>query len=52
MRDRTAFDQYHFEEWRRVSIPDWKRILAESVEKKDTRRIEAAQKMLKELLED
>lgn len=40
------------EEWRRISIPDWRRILKESLEKKDTRREEYARWMLREVLLD
>ena len=39
-------------EWRRVSIPEWRRILQEGVEKVDTERKEYARWMLREILLD
>jgi hypothetical protein len=40
------------EEWRRISIPEWRRILQESVEKGDNRREAYARWMLREVLAD
>jgi hypothetical protein len=40
------------EEWVRVSIPEWHRILQESVEQGDRRRAEYARWMLREILLD
>jgi hypothetical protein len=39
-------------EWRRVSIPEWRRILKESVESGDQRREAYARWMLREILLD
>ena len=39
-------------EWRRISIPDWRRILLESMDKKDSKREEYARWMLSEILLD
>jgi hypothetical protein len=39
-------------EWRRISIPDWRRILLESINAKDIKREEYSRWMLKEVLED
>ena len=39
-------------EWRRVSIPEWRRILHESIDKKDSKREEYACWMLREILLD
>lgn len=43
---------YMHEEWRRVSIPDWRRILRESIEQGDKKREEYARWMLREILLD
>jgi hypothetical protein len=40
------------EEWQRVSIPEWQRILQESIAGGDKRREEYARWMLKEVLQD
>jgi hypothetical protein len=40
------------EEWRRTSIPDWQRILKESINSGDLNREKYARWMLKEVLED
>jgi hypothetical protein len=40
------------EEWRRISIPDWRHILIESIEINDHKREEYARWMLKEVLND
>lgn len=39
-------------EWRRVSIPEWRRILQESIEQGDAKREEYACWMLREVLLD
>ena len=39
-------------EWRRVSIPEWRRILRECIESRDGRREEYARWMLREVLLD
>jgi hypothetical protein len=39
-------------EWRRVSIPEWRRILWESIDKGGSRREEYARWMLREILLD
>jgi hypothetical protein len=40
------------EEWRRVSIPEWRRILKDSIEQGDRKREEYARWMLREVLLD
>jgi hypothetical protein len=40
------------EEWRKISIPDWRKILKESIETKDVKREEYARWMLQEMLVD
>ena len=40
------------EEWRRISIPDWRRILQESIEAEDKKREGYARWMLRDILED
>ena len=40
------------EEWRRTSIPSWREVLVESIEKHDKKREEYARWMLREVLED
>ncbi len=49
---RSAHECWLLEEWRRVSIPAWRRILRESREKNDKGREEYARWMLKEMLQD
>ena len=39
-------------EWRRVSIPEWRRILQESIGKADSKREEYARWMLRDILLD
>ena len=39
-------------EWRRVSIPEWRSILQQSIDNKDQRREEYARWMLREILLD
>lgn len=46
------FDCWVLEEWRRVSIPDWRRILGKSITQRDTRRVEYARWMLRDILLD
>ena len=48
----TGLECWILEEWRRVSIPDWRRILKESIEKKNGIREEYARWMLREVLQD
>ncbi|MFC2000146.1 hypothetical protein ACFLXE_05255 [Chloroflexota bacterium] len=45
-----GFHCWMLEEWRRVSIPDWQRILAQSIEQGDTGREKYARWMLREVL--
>jgi hypothetical protein len=45
-------DNWMEEEWRRINLPCWRRILRESNEQKDIRRAIYARRMLKEVLED
>jgi hypothetical protein len=40
------------EEWRRISLPEWRHILQESIEGKNKAREEYARWMLREVLED
>ena len=40
------------EEWRRISIPEWRRILQKSTEKGDIQREEYSRWMLREILLD
>ncbi len=47
-----AFEPWVLWEWRRVSIPDWQRILRKSVEGGDTRREHYARWMLRDVLLD
>ena len=39
-------------EWRRISIPEWRRILQESIDQRDQRREEYARWMLRDILLD
>jgi acyl-CoA reductase-like NAD-dependent aldehyde dehydrogenase len=39
-------------EWRRTSVPEWQRILRESIDQGDTRREKYARWMLREILLD
>jgi|GEM_PF-3586742 len=45
-------DCWVLKEWRRVSIPQWRRILGESIEQRDKKREEYARWMLREMLLD
>ena len=49
---KVDFNSWVLEEWRRVSIPEWRRILQESIDKKDQKREEYARWMLREILLD
>jgi hypothetical protein len=49
---REKAENWLLEEWRRISIPDWRRILQESIDLKNTKREEYARWMLREMLED
>lgn len=40
------------EEWRRISIPSWRKILSQSIQEHDQNREEYARWMLREILED
>jgi hypothetical protein len=40
------------EEWRRISLPEWRGILQQRIESKNVKREEYARWMLKEILED
>lgn len=46
------FVPWVLEEWRRVSIPQWRNILRESITQGDKRRQEYAHWMLREVLQD
>jgi len=50
LRDKS--ECWLLEEWRRISIPDWRCILQKSIEESDKKREEYARWMLKEILED
>ncbi len=49
---RCWAESWVLREWRRLSIPDWRRILRESVEAADLERQEYALWMLGEVLQD
>jgi hypothetical protein len=49
---RKEAECWLLEEWRRVSIPEWRKILKESIEKNDLKREEYARWMLREMLHD
>jgi len=49
---RDSPDCWLLEEWRRASIPQWRRILGESIEQRDRKREEYARWMLREMLLD
>lgn len=48
----AAFHCWVLEEWRRASIPDWRRILSESIACGDREREDYARWMLREALDD
>ena len=47
-----AVEPWMLREWRRVSIPGWRRILQESIESSDSSREDYARWMLREVLLD
>lgn len=47
-----GFEPWMLWEWRRVSIPEWRTILEESIEQGDTRREKYARWMLRDVLLD
>lgn len=49
---RSTTECWFLEEWRKVSLPEWRRILKESIEARNTKREEYARYMLHEILED
>jgi hypothetical protein len=49
---RSTTECWLLEEWRRISLPEWQRILKESIERKNEKREEYARWMLPEVLED
>ena len=50
--DSETFEPWALQEWRRISIPDWRRILSESAEQGDADREAYARWMLREVLLD
>lgn len=51
-RQHKEVECWALEEWRKTSLPSWRRILRESIEANDRRREEYARWMLREVLED
>ncbi|MFC1917205.1 hypothetical protein ACFLXH_00935 [Chloroflexota bacterium] len=49
---RKESECWLLEEWRRNSIPEWRRILQESIRSENAKREEYARWMLKEILQD
>ena len=49
---RQQYECWVLEEWRRTSIPSWRNILIEIIEKHDDKREEYARWMLREMLDD
>lgn len=47
-----SFDCWVLDEWRRVSTPEWRRILRESIDKRDSKREAYARWMLRDILLD
>ncbi len=47
-----GFEPWMLWEWRRISIPEWRRILQESLSKSDSRREAYARWMLEDILLD
>ena len=47
-----AFEPWMLREWRRVSTPEWREILNDSIERGELRREEYARWMLREVLLD
>ena len=52
IRGRPDFEPWMLREWRRVSTPEWRRILQESIDGKDSKREDYARWMLREVLLD
>jgi hypothetical protein len=50
--DKDSSSPWLLEEWRRISIPDWRRILKESIETENISRENYARWMLSEVLKD
>jgi hypothetical protein len=51
-RLRKESECWLLEEWRRISIPEWRRILRESIESGDRKREDYARWMLADILQD
>ena len=51
-QDSESFEPWALREWRRVSIPEWRRILAETLDDGDKKREEYARWMLRDILLD
>ena len=49
-REDDTFEPFMLREWRRISIPNWRQILEESVTARDTEREAYARWMLSEVL--
>ncbi len=49
---RSTTECWFLEEWRKVSLPEWRRILQVAIETNNTKREEYARWMLHEILED
>ena len=49
---QLEFEPWALREWRRVSIPEWREILAKSVDANESRREDYARWMLREVLLD
>ena len=52
IRGRPDFEPWMLREWRNVSTPEWRRILQESMDSKDSKREDYARWMLGEVLLD
>ena len=52
LEQRVPFEPWMLWEWRRVSMPVWRRILCKSIERDDRKREEYARWMLREVLLD
>ena len=48
----SSMDDWMFSEWRKVSIPPWRRILAEARERGQEHRAEYAEWMLRDILKE
>lgn len=49
---RSESECWFLEEWRRVSIPEWRQVLQKSITARNTSREEYARWMLREVLDD